>query len=189
MFHFDRLLVGAPNEMNGPYQTGDIYKCPLTKKNNGNGCSKLNLGTVSQHSHTNKHLYIVIIWKTLTNTTITFHISHHFKCHFIRMHLFCSVCVCHLVRVCVLCGRILVCVYMCLFAIVCLIVCLPFSSTSTLMHYGETTDLWAAHFTGVFQVSVHFYMCVLPHRTTPVHRHVCHTCAPHISRDAYCYVK
>uniref|UniRef100_A0A8C5CFZ9 Integrin, alpha 11a n=1 Tax=Gadus morhua TaxID=8049 RepID=A0A8C5CFZ9_GADMO len=41
------LLVGAPNEMNGPYQTGDIYKCPLSKKNNGNSCSKLNLGRIS----------------------------------------------------------------------------------------------------------------------------------------------
>uniref|UniRef100_A0A3Q3M2Y7 Integrin, alpha 11a n=1 Tax=Mastacembelus armatus TaxID=205130 RepID=A0A3Q3M2Y7_9TELE len=41
------LLVGAPYEMNGPYQTGDIYKCPLSKRTNGNGCSKLNLGRIS----------------------------------------------------------------------------------------------------------------------------------------------
>nr|XP_020461334.1 integrin alpha-11 isoform X1 [Monopterus albus] len=41
------LLVGAPYEMNGPYQTGDIYKCSLSKRNNGNGCSKLNLGRIS----------------------------------------------------------------------------------------------------------------------------------------------
>uniref|UniRef100_A0A7N6A9S8 VWFA domain-containing protein n=1 Tax=Anabas testudineus TaxID=64144 RepID=A0A7N6A9S8_ANATE len=41
------LLVGAPYEMNGPYQTGDVYKCSLSKRTNGNGCSKLNLGIVS----------------------------------------------------------------------------------------------------------------------------------------------
>uniref|UniRef100_A0A673B922 VWFA domain-containing protein n=1 Tax=Sphaeramia orbicularis TaxID=375764 RepID=A0A673B922_9TELE len=41
------LLVGAPYEMNGPYQTGDIYKCSLSKRINGNGCSKLNLGRIS----------------------------------------------------------------------------------------------------------------------------------------------
>lgn len=42
-----RLLVGAPYETNGPYQTGDVYKCSLSKRANGNGCSKLNLGTVT----------------------------------------------------------------------------------------------------------------------------------------------
>ncbi|KAM9764765.1 integrin alpha-11a isoform 1-T1 [Menidia menidia] len=41
------LLVGAPYEMNGPYQTGDVYKCSLSKRINGNGCSKLNLGRIS----------------------------------------------------------------------------------------------------------------------------------------------
>uniref|UniRef100_A0A3P9LL28 Integrin subunit alpha 11 n=1 Tax=Oryzias latipes TaxID=8090 RepID=A0A3P9LL28_ORYLA len=41
------LLVGAPYEMNGPYQTGDIYKCSLSKRTNGSGCSKLNLGRIS----------------------------------------------------------------------------------------------------------------------------------------------
>ncbi|XP_061671329.1 integrin alpha-11a isoform X3 [Syngnathoides biaculeatus] len=41
------LLVGAPYEMNGAYQTGDIYKCSLTKRTNGNGCTKLNLGRIS----------------------------------------------------------------------------------------------------------------------------------------------
>ncbi|XP_051792965.1 integrin alpha-11a [Acanthochromis polyacanthus] len=41
------LLVGAPYEMNGPYQTGDVYKCSLSKRTNGNGCSKLNLGRIS----------------------------------------------------------------------------------------------------------------------------------------------
>ncbi|KAM9817323.1 integrin alpha-11a isoform 2-T2 [Neosynchiropus ocellatus] len=41
------ILVGAPYEMNGPYQTGDIYKCSLSKRINGNGCSKLNLGRIS----------------------------------------------------------------------------------------------------------------------------------------------
>lgn len=46
----DRLLVGAPYEMNGPYQTGDVYKCSLNRRMNGNGCSKLNLGTVSQNT-------------------------------------------------------------------------------------------------------------------------------------------
>ncbi|CAF99889.1 unnamed protein product, partial [Tetraodon nigroviridis] len=39
------LLVGAPYEMNGPYQTGDVYKCSLNRRNNG--CSKLNLGKIS----------------------------------------------------------------------------------------------------------------------------------------------
>lgn len=43
---FCRLLVGAPYEMNGPYQTGDVYKCSLSKRTNSNGCSKLNLGIV-----------------------------------------------------------------------------------------------------------------------------------------------
>uniref|UniRef100_A0A8D3DQ81 Integrin, alpha 11a n=1 Tax=Scophthalmus maximus TaxID=52904 RepID=A0A8D3DQ81_SCOMX len=38
------LLVGAPYEMNGPYQTGDVYKCSLSKRTNSNGCAKLNLG-------------------------------------------------------------------------------------------------------------------------------------------------
>nr|XP_057944627.1 integrin alpha-11a isoform X3 [Doryrhamphus excisus] len=33
--------------MNGAYQTGDVYKCSLTKRTNGNGCSKLNLGRIS----------------------------------------------------------------------------------------------------------------------------------------------
>ncbi|KAI4830955.1 hypothetical protein KUCAC02_002556, partial [Chaenocephalus aceratus] len=33
--------------MNGPYQTGDIYKCSLSRRTNGNGCSKLNLGRIS----------------------------------------------------------------------------------------------------------------------------------------------
>ncbi|XP_075875483.1 integrin alpha-11a [Nelusetta ayraudi] len=41
------LLVGAPYEMNGPYQTGDVYKCSLRGRNNGNSCSKLNLGRIS----------------------------------------------------------------------------------------------------------------------------------------------
>ncbi|KAG8001234.1 Integrin alpha-11, partial [Nibea albiflora] len=41
------LLVGAPYEMNGPYQTGDVYKCSLNRRTNGNGCSKLNLGRIS----------------------------------------------------------------------------------------------------------------------------------------------
>uniref|UniRef100_A0A8C9YRM9 Integrin, alpha 11a n=1 Tax=Sander lucioperca TaxID=283035 RepID=A0A8C9YRM9_SANLU len=41
------LLVGAPYEMNGPYQTGDVYKCSLSRRTNGNGCSKLNLGRIS----------------------------------------------------------------------------------------------------------------------------------------------
>ncbi|XP_063736644.1 integrin alpha-11a isoform X1 [Eleginops maclovinus] len=41
------LLVGAPYEMNGPYQTGDIYKCSMSRRTNGNGCSKLNLGRIS----------------------------------------------------------------------------------------------------------------------------------------------
>lgn len=44
---FCRLLVGAPYEMNGAYQTGDVYKCSLTKRTNGNGCTKLNLGKVT----------------------------------------------------------------------------------------------------------------------------------------------
>ncbi|XP_061743040.1 integrin alpha-11a isoform X2 [Nerophis ophidion] len=33
--------------MNGAYQTGDVYKCSLTKRTNGNGCTKLNLGRIS----------------------------------------------------------------------------------------------------------------------------------------------
>uniref|UniRef100_A0A8D3EE35 Integrin, alpha 11a n=1 Tax=Scophthalmus maximus TaxID=52904 RepID=A0A8D3EE35_SCOMX len=41
------LLVGAPYEMNGPYQTGDVYKCSLSKRTNSNGCAKLNLGRIS----------------------------------------------------------------------------------------------------------------------------------------------
>uniref|UniRef100_A0AAX7SPG3 VWFA domain-containing protein n=1 Tax=Astatotilapia calliptera TaxID=8154 RepID=A0AAX7SPG3_ASTCA len=41
------LLVGAPYEMNGAYQTGDVYKCSLSKRTNGNGCAKLNLGAVN----------------------------------------------------------------------------------------------------------------------------------------------
>uniref|UniRef100_A0A8C9RAR0 Integrin, alpha 11a n=1 Tax=Scleropages formosus TaxID=113540 RepID=A0A8C9RAR0_SCLFO len=40
------LLVGAPFETNGQYQTGDVYKCPLSKRSRG-GCSKLNLGRIS----------------------------------------------------------------------------------------------------------------------------------------------
>ncbi|XP_014895642.1 integrin alpha-11a isoform X1 [Poecilia latipinna] len=41
------LLVGAPYEMTGSYQTGDVYKCALSKRTNGNSCSKLNLGKIS----------------------------------------------------------------------------------------------------------------------------------------------
>lgn len=37
--------MGAPYEMNGPYQTGDVYKCSLNS--NKHSCSKLNLGRVS----------------------------------------------------------------------------------------------------------------------------------------------
>uniref|UniRef100_A0AAY4DYV6 VWFA domain-containing protein n=1 Tax=Denticeps clupeoides TaxID=299321 RepID=A0AAY4DYV6_9TELE len=40
------LLVGAPYETNGPHQTGDVYKCPLSRRSNGS-CSKLNLGRIS----------------------------------------------------------------------------------------------------------------------------------------------
>lgn len=36
--------------MTGPYQTGDVYKCSLSKRINGNGCSKLNLGIVLQNT-------------------------------------------------------------------------------------------------------------------------------------------
>uniref|UniRef100_A0A3P9NLI1 Integrin, alpha 11a n=1 Tax=Poecilia reticulata TaxID=8081 RepID=A0A3P9NLI1_POERE len=41
------LLVGAPYEMTGSHQTGDVYKCALSKRTNGNSCSKLNLGKIS----------------------------------------------------------------------------------------------------------------------------------------------
>ncbi|KAF7649229.1 hypothetical protein LDENG_00144830 [Lucifuga dentata] len=41
------LLVGAPYEINGQNHTGDVYKCSLSKRTNGNGCSKLNLGKIS----------------------------------------------------------------------------------------------------------------------------------------------
>ncbi|XP_031425218.1 integrin alpha-11a [Clupea harengus] len=40
------LLVGAPLDHNGPHQTGDVYKCPLSKRSNGS-CTKLNLGRIS----------------------------------------------------------------------------------------------------------------------------------------------
>ncbi|KAG9341195.1 hypothetical protein JZ751_019634 [Albula glossodonta] len=40
------LLVGAPFETSGPHQTGDVYKCPLNGKSNGN-CTRLNLGRIS----------------------------------------------------------------------------------------------------------------------------------------------
>lgn len=42
--------MGAPYEMNGAYQTGDVYKCSLSKRTNGNGCAKLNLGAVLQNT-------------------------------------------------------------------------------------------------------------------------------------------
>ncbi|XP_062405919.1 integrin alpha-11a [Sardina pilchardus] len=41
-----RLLVGAPFDTSGPHQTGDVYKCPLSKRSNGS-CTKLNLGRIS----------------------------------------------------------------------------------------------------------------------------------------------
>uniref|UniRef100_A0A674MTD6 Integrin, alpha 11a n=1 Tax=Takifugu rubripes TaxID=31033 RepID=A0A674MTD6_TAKRU len=55
------LLVGAPYEMNGPHQTGDVYKCSINRRNNG--CSKLNLGRVSQHTarpttHTTQSVFV-----------------------------------------------------------------------------------------------------------------------------------
>ncbi|KAJ8249244.1 hypothetical protein GJAV_G00232720 [Gymnothorax javanicus] len=40
------LLVGAPSETSGALQTGDVYRCPLNGKINGN-CSRLNLGRIS----------------------------------------------------------------------------------------------------------------------------------------------
>ncbi|XP_064168398.1 integrin alpha-11 isoform X2 [Anguilla rostrata] len=40
------LLVGAPFETSGPIQTGDVYKCPMNGKANGN-CTRLNLGRIS----------------------------------------------------------------------------------------------------------------------------------------------
>uniref|UniRef100_A0A8C1HVZ6 Integrin, alpha 11a n=1 Tax=Cyprinus carpio carpio TaxID=630221 RepID=A0A8C1HVZ6_CYPCA len=39
------LLVGAPLETNGQHQTGDVYKCPLSRRSGGPSCTKLNLGT------------------------------------------------------------------------------------------------------------------------------------------------
>lgn len=53
--------MGAPYEMNGPYQTGDVYKCSLSKRINGNGCSKLNLGIVSQNTTQLLHTVTVTI--------------------------------------------------------------------------------------------------------------------------------
>ncbi|XP_076854585.1 integrin alpha-11a [Brachyhypopomus gauderio] len=41
------LLVGAPLESNGQHQTGDVYKCPLSRRAAGPSCSKLNLGKIS----------------------------------------------------------------------------------------------------------------------------------------------
>ncbi|TRY55695.1 hypothetical protein DNTS_010275 [Danionella cerebrum] len=41
------VLVGAPLETNGHHQTGDVYKCPLSRRSGGPSCSKLNLGRVS----------------------------------------------------------------------------------------------------------------------------------------------
>ncbi|KAJ8344414.1 hypothetical protein SKAU_G00317430 [Synaphobranchus kaupii] len=40
------LLVGAPSETSGHLQTGDVYRCPLNGKANGN-CTRLNLGRIS----------------------------------------------------------------------------------------------------------------------------------------------
>ncbi|KAJ8252301.1 hypothetical protein COCON_G00216130 [Conger conger] len=40
------LLVGAPSETSGTLQTGDVYRCPINGKANGN-CSRLNLGRIS----------------------------------------------------------------------------------------------------------------------------------------------
>ncbi|XP_062845604.1 integrin alpha-11a [Trichomycterus rosablanca] len=41
------LLVGAPLETNGQHQTGDVYKCSLSRRTVGPSCTKLNLGKVS----------------------------------------------------------------------------------------------------------------------------------------------
>ncbi|XP_037390212.1 integrin alpha-11a [Pygocentrus nattereri] len=41
------LLVGAPLETNGQHQTGDVYKCPLSRRAAGPSCTKLNLGKIS----------------------------------------------------------------------------------------------------------------------------------------------
>ncbi|KAK2819825.1 hypothetical protein Q7C36_021471 [Tachysurus vachellii] len=41
------LLVGAPLEMNGQHQTGDVYKCSLNRRAPGPSCTKLNLGKIS----------------------------------------------------------------------------------------------------------------------------------------------
>lgn len=61
--------MGAPYEMNGAYQTGDVYKCLLSKRTNGNGCAKLNLGAVLK---TPLHFYKSITKRvqTLTGTII-----------------------------------------------------------------------------------------------------------------------
>lgn len=91
LFHigFHRLLVGAPYEMNGPYQTGDIYKCSLSKRTNGNGCSKLNLGIVS--------LYFIQF------LVCAYHKPHHY----LSMHV-CTACTVHM---CVdMCMHMCVCV-------------------------------------------------------------------------------
>ncbi|KAF4091000.1 hypothetical protein AMELA_G00032020 [Ameiurus melas] len=37
------LLVGAPLETNGQHQTGDVYKCSLSRRTPGPSCTKLNL--------------------------------------------------------------------------------------------------------------------------------------------------
>ncbi|XP_053472974.1 integrin alpha-11a isoform X1 [Ictalurus furcatus] len=41
------LLVGAPLETNGQHQTGDVYKCSLSRRTPGPSCTKLNLGKIS----------------------------------------------------------------------------------------------------------------------------------------------
>ena len=110
MFHFCRLLVGAPNEMNGPYKQGEFTSVPVARKQwkqlfQAEPRYSITTLTVVTHSvrggEINKHLDIVIIRNTINNTSIIFHIAHHFKCPFICMHLF-VVCVCHLcVSICV----------------------------------------------------------------------------------------
>lgn len=59
-----RLLVGAPYEMNGPYQTGDVYKCSINRRNNG--CSKLNLGTHTSQTTAQFFPELQHIQRTLT---------------------------------------------------------------------------------------------------------------------------
>lgn len=86
VFTFFRLLVGAPLETNGQHQTGDVYKCSLSRRTPGPSCTKLNLGTLSP-----LHIPVVYACRFIyVNTLYRHHNSLLYQCYYFTICLLIS---------------------------------------------------------------------------------------------------